>query len=141
MSHTQFSLIHSEKHSQSAIPEEDPLLGQRSQGAPLSGEHLHQVRREPFTPLHVAGAHLLAGREGSVLRGSMVQMPLVLHSWRSPAGGKLGALPSRGHTSVHLWEQGFSKYASTDRGCSMSRNPKLGISDLFSIFWGGGGGI
>ena len=107
MSRTQFSLFHSEKRSQSAIPEEDPLLCQRSQGAPLSDEHLHQMRREPFTPLHVARAHLLAGREESVLRGSMVQMPLFLHSWRSPVGGKLGALPSRGHTSVHLWEQGF----------------------------------
>lgn len=43
------------------IPENNPLLSQHGQGAPLSDEHLHQVCWEPFTPLNVAQAHLLEG--------------------------------------------------------------------------------
>ena len=61
--------IHAQKRRQSATPEEDPLLRQRRQGPPLSDEHLHQMRREPSTPLHVARAHLLQGEE-SMLSGA-----------------------------------------------------------------------
>lgn len=66
------------------------------------------MRREPFTPLHVAHTHLLAGGEESMLRGRWeVVGPMLLEGSPCWGGGgvgvgvrSLGALPSRGDTST-----------------------------------------
>lgn len=65
---TEFLLIQATNPTGPLLPEEDPLLSQRGQGAPLSDKHLHQMCREPLTPLNAAHAHFLAGGEGKVLR-------------------------------------------------------------------------
>lgn len=124
LTHQSF-LIHATNPTSQLVPEKDPLLGQCRQGAPLSDKHLHQVCREPFTPLNIAHAHLLAGAEKRMMKvllanttSYLVGVPRKLF-YPTLSGGKvpcLGKIWMCCTLEAPYWffEQCFSNYASTD---------------------------